>query len=228
MATPLDVIHLDRVGSTQDEAASRFSDDPLLVTASGQDAGRGRFGAGWLDADRALAATLAFRPGWDPEGFPLITLIAGLAVLDVLPERVSLDWPNDVMVGDDKAGGILTEADDGLVRVGLGLNVHWASPPPGMTALHDEDPGVRHARSVAERWAIALLARVERGPDDWGREEYVPRCRTLGRDVTWEPGGLGRATGIAADGALVVDTGGAAIALHAGEVRRVRPRGEER
>jgi BirA family biotin operon repressor/biotin-[acetyl-CoA-carboxylase] ligase len=223
MATPLAIAHLERVGSTQDEARARYAGDPLLVTATGQDSGRGRSGSGWLDADRALAATVAFDTGWPPDRMPIVTLIAGLAALDVLPAHVSLKWPNDVVTGEDKAGGILTEASGGGVFVGLGLNVAWADPPAGMVGLHRSDPGVEHARTVAERWAKALLDRVAAGPDDWGRDEYVTRCSTIGREVTWEPDGVGIASGIGENGELLVDTAAGPVALDSGVVRVVRP-----
>lgn len=223
MATPPNVVHLEAVGSTQDEAASRFDGQPLLVTATHQDAGRGRAGVEWLNADRTLAASLAMRPEWPSARLPTLTLVAGLAVLDVLPPRVALDWPNDVVVGDEKVGGLLTEMSDGVLRVGFGLNVFWEDPPVGMAAMHDHDPGVEHVRTVAERWGAALVARVVHGPD-WGRDEYAARCRTLGRRVTWEPDGAGTAVGIGPDGALLVHTADGPLALRSGEVRRVRAR----
>lgn len=152
----------------------------------------------------------------------MVTLMAGLAVLDVLPSHVGLKWPNDVVVGDDKVGGILTERVDGVVLVGLGLNVAWADPPAGMAAMHRSDPGVEHARSVGEKWAAALLERVDTGPDSWGREEYVSRCVTIGRDVTWEPDGSGRAVGVGSGGTLLVETDGGVVSLDSGVVREVR------
>lgn len=222
MATPLSIEHLERVGSTQDEAAARYAGTPLLVTATGQDLGRGRSGAAWLNADRSLAASLAFDPGWQPDRLPVLTLVAGLAVLDVLPSTVALKWPNDVVLADRKAGGILTEASDGVVLVGLGLNVAWEDPPDGMAALHGGDPGVEHARSVAERWAAALLERVASGPGSWGRDEYLARCTTIGRAITWQPDGSGTAIGVDEDGALLVDQGGRVVAIRSGAVREVR------
>lgn len=222
MATPLSVVHLDRVGSTQDEASQRFAGDPVLVTATGQDAGRGRSGATWIDADRALAASLAFTSSWPIQRRPVITLVAGLAALDILPDTVALKWPNDLVVGDAKAGGILTESADGLVVVGLGLNVAWNEPPAGMVGLHRSDPGVEHAHRVAERWAEALLHRLEAGPDRWGREAYLARCVTVGRMVSWEPAGRGRAVDVTDDGALVVEDDGRTQALHSGVVREIR------
>jgi len=222
MATPLSIEHLDRVDSTQDEARARFAGQPLLITATGQDAGRGRTGAGWRDADRSLAASVALRPGWDADRLPVVTLVAGLAVLDVLGERVDLKWPNDVVLGDDKAGGILTEASDGTTIVGLGLNVAWDQPPAGMAALHGRDPGIDHVRVIAERWAQALLERIAIGPDAWGRDEYVARCATIGRSITWEPDGRGAAVGIDLDGALLVETDAGIVPIYSGAVREVR------
>lgn len=222
MATPLSITHLERVGSTQDEAGHRYAGSPLLVTATGQDTGRGRSGSGWIDADRALAATLAFAPGWPPHRLPLLTLVAGLAALDVLPANLALKWPNDVVVGDDKAGGILTETSDGVVFVGFGLNVAWADPPDGMIGLHRSDPGVGHARTVAERWAAALLARAAVGPDAWGRDDYAERCSTVGREITWHPDGAGLVTGVGQNGELLVDTATGPTSLDSGAVRVVR------
>ena len=170
-----------------------------------------------------MAASLVFEPGWDLEDLPVITLVAGLAVLDVVQARVGVKWPNDIVIRDAKAGGILTESSDGLVRVGLGLNVYWAEPPEEMIALHDRDPGVDHVHRVAERWAEALVTRVGRGSTDWGADEYAGRCVTIGRQITWEPSGAGVAIGIAPDGGLVVETLVGKEVLHSGAVHEVRP-----
>lgn len=222
MATPIAIDHLEAVDSTQDEARNRYDGTPRLVTAGEQTRGRGRSGAKWLDADRSLAASVAFEPGWAPGTEPRLALVAGLAITDLLPDSVRLAWPNDLVVGHLKVGGILSESAGGLVVVGLGLNVHWADPPPGMGALHGTDPGPQHARRVAERWAGTLLERAAGGPDEWGRAEYVDRCATVGCEVTWEPGGSGSAEGVSDDGALLVRVNEGVVELHSGAVRRVR------
>ncbi|HEU4894312.1 MAG TPA: biotin--[acetyl-CoA-carboxylase] ligase, partial [Acidimicrobiia bacterium] len=61
MATPYFQLRLERVPSTQDVARERLAELPVLVLASGQSQGRGRSGSSWLTADRALAASLAWR-----------------------------------------------------------------------------------------------------------------------------------------------------------------------
>jgi BirA family biotin operon repressor/biotin-[acetyl-CoA-carboxylase] ligase len=223
MATPLTIERVGRVGSTQDEARIRYRGGPLLISATGQDAGRGRSGAEWIEADRAMAASLAFEPAWPAQATPKISLVAGLAVTDFLPESVRLKWPNDLVSGDLKMGGILTEASEGLVVVGLGLNIFWALPPTGMGAVHASDPGEEHSHRVAERWAEAFLQRIEAGPTAWGRADYLARCTTIGRSIEWEPAGSGVAIGIGSDGELLIDSEDGEVALYAGEVREVRP-----
>ncbi|MEE8497371.1 MAG: biotin--[acetyl-CoA-carboxylase] ligase [Acidimicrobiia bacterium] len=223
MATPLTIERVGRVGSTQDEARIRYRGDPLLVSATGQDAGRGRSGAEWIEADRALAASLAFEPAWPTQAIPKISLVAGLALTDFLPESVRLKWPNDIVSDDLKMGGILAEAIEGLVVVGLGLNIYWVSPPEGMGAVHASDPGEEHSHRVAERWAAFFLQRIEAGPTAWGRAEYLARCTTIGRSIEWEPDGSGVAIGIGDDGELLIDSKDGEIALYAGAVRDVRP-----
>jgi BirA family transcriptional regulator, biotin operon repressor / biotin---[acetyl-CoA-carboxylase] ligase len=214
---------VNTTASTQDEARRRYTGRPLLVVAARQTAGRGRRGRAWEEAARALAVTLAFRPAW-PEGkWPRLTLAAGLSACVALGETVWLEWPNDLVAGGAKVGGLLTEAADGMVAVGLGVNLYWPEPSvAGAGALWAEDPGPEAAARLAAAWAEGLLARVAAGPGGWGQDEYAARCTTLGREVTWEPAGQGRAVALAEDGGLVVETAGRRRVLHAGEVHTVR------
>lgn len=225
MDTPYSVVELAETGSTQDDARGLFEGTPVLVLAARQTRGRGRTGATWETAPRAVAASLAFRPRWEPESWPLLPLLAGIAAARAVG-GVSLKWPNDLVVGDAKAGGLLVEAVDGVVVAGLGLNLWWPDAPPGMTALADEDPGPAAPRLTAESWATGLLVLVEAGPERWPREEYRRRSATLGRLVTWESGergGRGRAVDVAVDGGLVVETEEGLLTLRSGAVRHVRP-----
>lgn len=226
MATPLAVHHLDVVESTQDEARRRHGAGPVLVTAVAQRAGRGRRGASWQTAPRAIAASLAWSPQWPPETVSLITLVAGLAALDTFGQGVGLKWPNDLVIGDAKVGGILSERFGGAVVVGMGVNLHWPDPPPGVGAIHTRDPGPESAPQLAEEWARHLLDRVAAGPDSWGRDEYLARCTTLGRAITWEPNGSGVAREVTQGGSLVVATADGVVEIDSGAVRTVRTVGE--
>jgi BirA family biotin operon repressor/biotin-[acetyl-CoA-carboxylase] ligase len=105
-----------------------------VVLAEEQTAGRGRAGRSWVSERAAgIYVTLLLRPRLAPVQAPLLTMMAGLsvhtAVESVIGLNVDLKWPNDLLIGGKKAGGILTEmhAEPSQVRfviVGIGLNVN--------------------------------------------------------------------------------------------------------
>ncbi|GMQ86048.1 MAG: biotin--[acetyl-CoA-carboxylase] ligase [Acidimicrobiia bacterium] len=211
-------IVLDSVGSTQDEAAARFSGSPLLVVAAHQAEGRGRLNRAWVQADRAMFSSLVYTPSAVHRG--LIPLVAGLAVREALATtfgvEAGLRWPNDLVVGSDKVGGILVEADDERAIVGCGVNLWWSDPMPGAAGVVPTDPGPDAASMLAAAWVGNFLDRGEAAP--WDREEYRAASVTIGRHVAYARG-TGIAFDIAPDGALLVDTGDGIIAIHGGEVR---------
>lgn len=105
---------------------------PTAVLSQDQTAGRGRGGRPWIAIPGATLAVSLITP-W-PEGpsrvsHPVrvgVALARGLS--DALGVRVGLKWPNDLLVGKKKAGGILVEArsagDEGsYVVTGVGLNL---------------------------------------------------------------------------------------------------------
>lgn len=222
MAPPYSVRHIEVTDSTQDDARAAFDGHPVLVVAHRQDRGRGRSASQWENAPRAMAASLACRPEWAAESLPLVPLVAGVAAARVVD--CGLKWPNDLMRGDRKVGGILVEAADGVVVAGCGLNLWWPGAPDGYGAAYEDDPGSGSVLETAKAWAEEMLALVSLGPGQWPREEYRHRSVTLGRDITWSPDGAGRAIDVAADGGLVVVTHEGRITLHAGEIRHVRTR----
>lgn len=224
--TPYALRCVETTASTQDEARLGYPGWPLLVVAARQTAGRGRRGRPWETAPRALAASLAFAPAWPESAWPRLTLAAGLAACHALPDGILLEWPNDLVWGGAKVGGLLTEAQGGVVTVGLGVNLYWPRPSiAGAGAIFERDPGPGRAQSLAAAWAADLLARVAAGPEGWGRDEYAAACATLGQEVAWEPGGRGRALTVQDDGGLVVATPAGRRVLYAGEVHTVRPLG---
>lgn len=222
MATSYSSRHLAEVSSTQDVARNAFDGTPVLVTAAVQTAGRGRSGSAWQTAPRAIAASLAFAPGWPPAHLPTITLVAGVAAAAAI-DGASLKWPNDVLIGGAKVAGLLAELSDGVVIVGMGVNLWWPAAPPGVAGIHSEDPGPVEGPRLAEGWATELLRLVEAGPAAWPIDDYRRLCTTIGRDVTWEPDGSGLAIDIDGSGALVVETAGGRRLLTSASVSHVRP-----
>ncbi len=217
MATHYDIVSLDEVTSTQDEARTRTQ--PVLVVAARQTAGRGRSGRPWWNAPRALAASFRWTPTWPAEAWPRITLVAGLAAHGIF--ACSLKWPNDLVIDGRKVGGILTETDGSAVVCGLGVNLWWPDAPEESDGAFESDPGPGAAVGLASRWVDELLRRLDAGPEQWGIDEYRATCTTIGRAVTWSPDGAGRAMGVDELGRLLVSVGGSLVALSSGEVHLV-------
>jgi BirA family biotin operon repressor/biotin-[acetyl-CoA-carboxylase] ligase len=125
------------VDSTSERAfaalAERTARDGDVHVAREQTAGRGRLGRRWESAaGEGLYASFVLLPPPPPPPAPLVTMAAGLAVLDAVRAlglaRARLDWPNDVVVDDAKLAGILVETrglDPAAPHyvVGVGLNV---------------------------------------------------------------------------------------------------------
>ena len=216
MATPYLQLWAEEVASTQDLARSELESLPVVVAAQRQTAGRGRGGAPWMSAPRALAVSLAFRPS-DDDLRPF-SLMAGVAAAHGL-EGVSLKWPNDLLADGAKVGGILVERADEVV-VGMGVNLWWPDAPEGMGALHADDPGPGLHAQIAGLWAAELLGLIE--ADGWPFDEYRSLCSTLGREISWEPAGVGKAVDITQEGALVVEVSGTRQTLTSGAIRHLR------
>ncbi len=220
MATPYFQLRHESVPSTQDVARRNLDDLPVLVVSRLQTDGRGRAGDRWISADRAVAASLAFKGV--PETDRPFSLMAGVAATRVAKDT-ALKWPNDVMRAESKVGGILVERSVDVVVVGLGLNLWWPHPPEGMAGLLAEDPGENRHAELAGLWGAEMMRLID--SPGWPIDEYRSRCLTLGMDVTWEPGGSGHAVDIAYDGGLMVETESGSETIYSGVVRHVRDPG---
>jgi len=142
-----------------------------LVLAEEQTAGRGRAGRAW-HSERASGVymTALLRPAISPADAPLLTLLAGLAARDAIAEQAGvtpdLRWPNDLLLGGKKIGGILTEmhAEPERVRfviVGIGLNVNHARMPDELRAMATSlrmETGRAHSRLEL---VVRLLRQLE-------------------------------------------------------------------
>jgi BirA family transcriptional regulator, biotin operon repressor / biotin---[acetyl-CoA-carboxylase] ligase len=110
-----------------------------VVLAEEQTAGRGRAGRRWHSERAAgIYLTLLLRPRLSPVQAPLLPLLAGLSARAAIEAQTGvapdLKWPNDLLLGGRKIGGILTEmhAEPGVVRfviIGIGLNVNQTKFP---------------------------------------------------------------------------------------------------
>ena len=135
----------DTLDSTNDEAlkhARQGADEGLCIIARQQTAGRGRYGRTWVSAkDAGLYFSTILRPNLEAQFLPLVTLMSGVAVHEMLSNfGVSPDikWVNDILVDERKICGILAETAEtsrGLaVVVGIGINLRSGNFPPEIAA----------------------------------------------------------------------------------------------
>ncbi len=115
-----------------------------VVVADHQTAGRGRLGRLWETPDRAaLTFSAVIDPQLEPQWWPVLPLMTGIAVARSIGPQARLKWPNDVMIADRKVCGILVERVQALTPVaviGIGVNV----------SQRREELPVEHATSLAE------------------------------------------------------------------------------
>ncbi|MGP4024904.1 biotin--[acetyl-CoA-carboxylase] ligase [Actinomadura sp. 3N407] len=246
-------------GSTNADLAERAGEGApegtVLVTEL-QTAGRGRLGRSWTAPPRSgLMFSVLLRPrvpvpmlGWAP-------LLTGVAVATAVRRMTAwsqegdgflsggdaavdarLKWPNDLLVGDRKLAGILTEKTGGGLVVGVGLNVGLREdelPVPSATSLaiegaplSDRAPLLRAILREFATWYREWTA-LGGDPETSGlRTAYKDLCATLGRQVRVELPGEETLTGTARDvdgsGRLVVSGTGGDRVVSAGDVVHVR------
>lgn len=137
----MNLVVLGRCASTMDEAralAAAGAADGTVVVADEQSRGRGTKGRLWHSPPGfGLYASIVVRPrpGESAAAMRLLPLAAGLAARDALREacgaEVRLKWPNDLVHGHRKVGGVLCESvsADGEFRyavAGFGINLDHA------------------------------------------------------------------------------------------------------
>jgi BirA family biotin operon repressor/biotin-[acetyl-CoA-carboxylase] ligase len=122
--------------STQRLLAEDAAEGTVAATDE-QTEGRGRLGRSWeAPSGSSLLFSILLRPRIQSERLPELSVIAGRAVGDAIEAvsglRTELKLPNDVLVGGRKIAGILAEAIEGRVVLGIGVNVHQraAQLPP--------------------------------------------------------------------------------------------------
>jgi BirA family transcriptional regulator, biotin operon repressor / biotin---[acetyl-CoA-carboxylase] ligase len=122
---------LATTSSTNDDAkraAETGEPEGFVVWALKQTAGRGRHGRRWESPEGNLYCSVLLHPKTNPESVGHYSFVAALALYDTVKEFlpsavVTLKWPNDVLVDGRKISGILSEAGEGWLVLGMGLNV---------------------------------------------------------------------------------------------------------
>jgi BirA family biotin operon repressor/biotin-[acetyl-CoA-carboxylase] ligase len=248
MVPRFDVCRYDSVSSTMDLAAAeaaRGASEWRVIVAAGQTAGRGRRGRAWMSPPGAgLYLSAILRPPVDPPGdarlLPLLTLAAGVGVREGLTAATglspSLKWPNDLLVGARKLGGILAEGlaigtSRQAVIVGVGINVQPAPYDPDVARVATSVEAELGRPVDRDDLLWSVLEGLSAAYDDLrgGRAGDILRRWRLaapgasGAHVEWEGQGGMRCTGVTAgiddEGALLVRTPRGTERLVGGEVR---------
>lgn len=235
-------------GSTNADLALRCREpEGAVLIAEEQTAGRGRLGRQWdSPAGAGIWMSVLLRPG--PADWTWLPLLAGVAVCEAIAAHaggavdVGLKWPNDLLVGEAKAGGILIERHADAAVVGIGIDVHQAADDlagyvaaGGTAATSLTAAGLSIDRSaLIAQILLRLVARYREWAGALGdahscglADAYRGVCRTLGARVRVVLSGddvvIGDAVDVTGSGHLVVRTEDRAVEIAAGDVTRLRP-----
>jgi BirA family biotin operon repressor/biotin-[acetyl-CoA-carboxylase] ligase len=201
---------------------------PRAVFAERQTSGRGRWGRQWVSPP---AGGIYLSIDWPferlPDGPSGLSLAVGVHIAEALQSfgfrNVGLKWPNDLLVGGAKLGGILLELSGeptGPCRIVIGVGINWSVPNSLRGQLDREAVGLSDlaAGESLDRNAIAALVldavmdacltfpshRDEVLGTRWQRLDAL-----AGQPITLElPGGdvEGVVVGVDGTGALLLDT----------------------
>lgn len=240
--------HFDATSSTNDRArelAEEGADHGEVVIAESQTGGRGRRGRVWVSAPgRNVYFTVVLRPELPPARAAELTLVAAVATCDALRQagvQATIKWPNDVLVGERKITGILTElaSEPDRIRwavVGIGVNVNMSAAefPPELRETATSILIERGTPAPRALFVAACLTALEGWLDRLAEDGFAPvrlawreRTSTLGREVVVQTGGrdvVGLAEDIDLDGALLVRTGAGIERILTGDVVHLRAR----
>ncbi len=235
LAAPLIRI-IAETASTNDDMKALAADgvaEGVWLRAERQTAGRGRMGRNWEgEAGNLFTSTLVRITPLDPLA-PTLALVVAVAVHRALTDfvgegRLSIKWPNDIVVGDAKLCGVLMERAGDAVVLGIGVNVATAPELPGRrtTCLHDLGWGGCDAASVLDAIAACFAEELLRWRT-YGLEPVVRawlgRAHAPGTSLRVQlPDGevvTGAFDTLAPDGALILRLAdGNRRVIHAGDV----------
>lgn len=255
MGSPALELHPE-LPSTNDRARALAREGALpftAVVAGSQTAGRGRGGKEWISLpDSGLWMSILLSHG-SSDGPGVLPLVVGVAAARALEEvtanhsplrtawvRVSVKWPNDLMISTGKVGGILCESSGarGPSRVVAGVGINLWRPQVILPPILEREAGfvddlgamlpvVQVARSLIRELQGLVQLPTEKIEGDlareWRRRDYLED-----RWVACEAGPEGQAAGVTPDGSLLVRTdGGEVVPVRTGGVRVTKAPGSE-
>jgi len=224
MVASLKIVQYRRLRSTNTTAyrlAQQSATEWTVVVADAQTKGRGRRGRRWKSPKGGLWFSILLRPNVPSPKLPLLQFLAAVATRQALEDEtglsVKLKWPNDLVLGNAKLGGILIESKTladrisfAILGIGLNINQSKAQLPPEAISLRLVS-GKQHDLRLLLR---AILDQMRSSYDDLDNpskimEDWWRNCvhRPLRVQVTVSKDAVtGVSRAIDEDGSLVIET----------------------
>ncbi|CAB4858880.1 unannotated protein [freshwater metagenome] len=228
---------IDSTNTYLAQEAQSGAPEGAVARADFQSAGRGRLDRSW-EAPRgvSLLASILLRPTVPPEQRFLVSAAVALSARTALTRlcglQPELKWPNDLVVGKRKLGGLLSEVvgdGEGYV-VGIGVNLQWPGPEGvGGTCVLDEMGVSIEPRAMLDITLGEIGRRRSLLDSESGRvelhDELVHALATLGQMIRVERAQdslTGTAIALERDGTLMVATPDGVVAVRYGDIVHLR------
>jgi len=187
---------VDLTASTQDDLANKITSglgrSGDVIIANYQSAGRGRLDRSFLATpSTALLFSVFLEPQRSRDDWSFIPLLAGFSIAETLRKisaRITIKWPNDLLINEKKVGGIISTAVGGGVVVGIGINVSTTQvelPVENATSL-----ALNGVTKLDRNFLLPLLLNAfEKHFTEWDQgesflEKYSLLSATHGREVS--------------------------------------------
>ncbi|MBZ2166208.1 biotin--[acetyl-CoA-carboxylase] ligase [Methanobacterium spitsbergense] len=224
-----DIHYFKEVDSTNDVAkylAEEGAEEGTIVIAEIQNRGKGRRGKTWISPPGGVWMSIILRPDIPPFNAPQLTLVTGVAVAETLQKECNLDvgikWPNDILIGNKKVCGILTEVNASIekvnyVVVGIGIDMNVDVPlfPPdlqkGATSLKNELNTEINGAILVQKFLLefeTIYNEFKAGKFPEILKEWRSLSKTIGNNVEVRTRGKtirGEAVGINKEGILILE-----------------------
>jgi BirA family transcriptional regulator, biotin operon repressor / biotin---[acetyl-CoA-carboxylase] ligase len=224
-----DIHYFKEVDSTNDVAkylAENGAEEGTVVVAEIQNRGKGRRGKTWISPPGGVWMSIILRPDIPTSRAPQLTLVTGVAVAETLKKELKLDvgikWPNDILIGNKKVCGILTEVNASInkvnyviVGIGIDMNVDVPLLPPdlqkGATSLKNELDTEINGAILVQKFLLNLEKQYRQFTDGKFPDilnEWRFLSKTIGSKVEVRTRGKtihGDAVGINKDGILILE-----------------------
>ena len=238
-----DILVFGSTDSTNIEAfnlAAAGAPEGSIVIADRQKAGKGRMGRAWSSpAGKNVYISVILRPAIPPYLAPRITIVTAIALSDTFIESGipghRIKWPNDILVGDKKISGILTEMKGDtdsieFIITGIGININAVLDdyPPELHSTVTSLNIILNRNTDRNDFTALLLSNLEKYYNRFLMGEFSgilstwkERADIVNREIKVQQFNetfTGRVIDLNEDGNLLVDTGGEIRTVNSGDI----------